>query len=120
MRDTYRAIEYWKQAADPGAAPDDVEHRFERRRLHASVMLDGMLRIDGVIDPEGSSIFVTALRSITDSQQLDAEDTRTPAPRRADALTDICGFCLENADTPGHRCLPAAGFGGRVLGVAPG
>ena len=100
MKDSRRAVDYWKQAADQRAAAAEAGHLHERRRLHVSETLGGMVRIDGELDPEGGQIVRTALRALTDSQQLDSDDKRAPAQRRADALTDICADYLAHADTP--------------------
>ena len=100
MKDSRRTVDYWKQAADQRAAAADAGHLHKRRRLHVSETLGGMVRIDGEFDPEGGQIVLTALRALTDSQQLDSDDVRAPAQRRADALTDICADYLEYADTP--------------------
>lgn len=100
MKDSRRTVDYWKQAADQRAAAAEAGHLHQRRRLHVSETLGGMVRIDGEFDPEGGQIVLTALRAITDSQQLDSDDKRAPAQRRADAMTDICADYLEHADTP--------------------
>lgn len=100
MNDSRRAVGYWKQAADQRAAATEAGHLHERRRLHVSHTLGGMVRIDGEFDPEGGQIVLTALQSLTDPQQLDSDDTRAPAQRRADAMTEICADYLEHADTP--------------------
>ena len=98
--DARRAIDYWKQAADQQAAAADADHLHGRRRLHVSETLGGMVRIDGEFDPEGGHTVLTALRSLTDPQQLDPEDGRTPPQRRADALVDICSDHLTHTDSP--------------------
>lgn len=100
MKDAYRAIDYWKQAADERAAEGDAGHLFERRSLHVSETLSGMTYMDAGWDPEGGQIVITALRSVTDSQQLDSDDDRRPEQRRADAMTEICGFYLQHMETP--------------------
>jgi hypothetical protein len=100
MKDSRRTVDYWKQAADHRAAASEAGHLHGRRRLHVSETLGGMVRVDGEFDPEGGQIVLTALRALTDSQQLDPDDTRAPAQRRADALTDICSDYLVHATTP--------------------
>src|SRR5919106_2202276 len=66
VRELRYAVEYWRQAAHPTAAEGEAERRFDRRRLHVSPTLDGMVRVDGDLDPETGQTFLTALRSITD------------------------------------------------------
>ncbi len=100
MTDARRAVDYWKQAADQQATAADAEYLYRRRRLHVSETSGGMVRIDGELDPEGGQILLTALRSLTDSQQRDSTDNRLPAQRRADALIDMAADRLTHADTP--------------------
>jgi len=92
------AVAYWKQVADAG----DAERLFERRRLHVSPVLDGMVRIDGDLDPETGETVLTALRAVVDAdvRGSDAGDSRTPAQRRADALGELCRHFLDQADRP--------------------
>lgn len=73
-----------------------------RRRLHTSVTLDGMVRVDGDLDPEAGETVLTALRAVLDSEARSehAADDRAPAQRRADALGEICRGWLERTDRP--------------------
>jgi hypothetical protein len=81
---------------------DGVDALFERRRLHASVTLGGMVRVDGDLDPETGEIVLTALRAVLDgdARSRDGDDRRTPAQRRADAVGEICRQWLDRADRP--------------------
>jgi hypothetical protein len=99
MAHAFRVIEYWKQAADREAAARDAEHLHRRRRLHLSKTLGGMVRVDGELDPEGGEIVLTALHSLTDRANLDPNDTRSAAQRRADALIELCCDHLTHGDT---------------------
>ena len=54
MKDSRRAVDYWKQAADQRAAAAEAGHLHERRRLHVSETLGGMVRIDGELDPKAA------------------------------------------------------------------
>ena len=98
--DARRVTAYWSQAADIEAAETNAEHLYQRRRLHVSQTLGGMVRIDGELDPENGETVLTALRSITDPQNLDDTDTRSPAQKRADALVDLCADHLTHGNTP--------------------
>ena len=71
------------------------------RRLHASVSLLGMVRVDGDLDPETGESLLTALRAVLDAEaRSGAADDRTPAQRRADALGEICRQWLDLAERP--------------------
>jgi hypothetical protein len=41
------AVAQWRETADAERAVEDEERRFDRRRLHLSATLDGMVRVDG-------------------------------------------------------------------------
>jgi hypothetical protein len=96
-----RVVAYWRQAADAQRAAEDEDRRFERRGLHVSPTLDGMVRVDGDLDPETGQTLVTALRAVVDAESRgNSRDPRTPAQRRADALGEICRRWLDSADRP--------------------
>jgi len=95
-----KALDYWRQALEPDAAEVEYEERFVRRRLHASVTLGGMVRVDGDLDPEGGAVVMAALRSLAEPAALDHSDSRTSSQRNADALVDICRDHLDSGDTP--------------------
>jgi hypothetical protein len=59
---------------------------FERRRLHVSRTLDGVAVLDGLLDPEGAEIVLTAI----EHRMADDAVEGTRPMRRADALVGIC------------------------------
>jgi hypothetical protein len=95
-----KAVDYWRSAADPDDSDRLAEVRYHRRWLHVSETLDGMIRIDGMLDPEGGQIVLAATRSLAEPAGLDRSDGRTPAQRRADAMVDICRDHLDHGDAP--------------------
>ncbi len=101
IRDFRHAIAYWRQAADSVAAEEraSLAHRF--RHLYVSPTLDGMVRVDGNLDPECGQTLITALRTVEDAWARDgAEDARTAPQRRADALGELCRRWLDSSDRP--------------------
>jgi hypothetical protein len=62
----------------------------------------GMVRVDGDLDPETGETLLTALAAVrdADARARAADDRRTPAQRRADALGEICRQWLDGADRP--------------------
>ena len=102
VRDLYRALEHWRQAVDPVGAAEDDELRFQRRFLHVSPTLYGMVRVDGELDPEAGQCVITALRTAqdADSRQVSQPDSRSPGQRRADALGEVCRQWMSSADRP--------------------
>jgi hypothetical protein len=95
-----RALAHWRRLADPDGALADAGKAFQRRRLHVSATWQGMVRLDGDLDPESGTVVITALGSLAEPEALDPEDRRTPAQRRADALVEICRRHLDSADRP--------------------
>jgi hypothetical protein len=69
---------------DDGAGRANAQH--ERRRLHVSRTLGGMVALDGLFDPESGEILIGALDAM---KSFATGDPRTPAQRRADALIDL-------------------------------
>jgi len=102
MRDAVRAVEYWKQQAALEAVEEDAQALRERRRLSVSESA-GMVHVDGRLDPVAGQVVITALNSLTDPGNLDAEDTRSAPQRRADALVALCRDHLDHGDLPVQR-----------------
>jgi hypothetical protein len=100
MKDFATAVDLWRQNTDLDAAEQDAQQLRDRRYLNVSPTLGNLVRIDGQLDPEAGQTLLTALRSITDPQQLDPTDTRTPGQRRADALTQLCADHLASGKSP--------------------
>lgn len=92
------ALAHWRRFADPDGALRDADRAFERRRLWASATWEGMVHLDGDLDPESGAVLLTALASLTDPRAPDPAEGRSPAQRRADALTEICRRHLDSSD----------------------
>jgi hypothetical protein len=96
VADLHRVVGHWRERVIADAF--DVR---AGRRLHASVTLGGMVRVDGDLDPEAGEVLLTALAAVMDPGSRSGEqETRTPAQRRADALEEICRSYLGRADRP--------------------
>ena len=102
IRDLKRVVAHWRQAVNHRRAEEDAEHVFQLRRLHVSPTLEGMVRVDGDLDPETGQILITALRSVLDAaeERQPGTDRRTFAQRRDDALGEICRRWLDSTDRP--------------------
>jgi hypothetical protein len=70
----------------PERALRDANDAHDRRALFISPLLDGVFRIDGQLDREGAACLQAALEALLGPRA--ADDTRTPAQRRADALVE--------------------------------
>jgi hypothetical protein len=99
-RELRGAIDYWREAVDRRSATGDAERSRDRRRLHVSPALDGMVRVDGDLDPETGQVVITALRAVVTAASRDAFDRSTTPQRRADALGEICRQWMDGADRP--------------------
>jgi hypothetical protein len=101
IRDLARVCAFWRDRVERDRFPDARERAQARRKLHASPTLDGMVRIDGDLDPVAGESVLVALRAVLDSEARDgAHDERTPAQRRADALGEICRAWLDLGERP--------------------
>jgi hypothetical protein len=80
----------WVQKMDPDDVEARAEVRYIRRRLDVFPAADGMVRVNGDLDPESGSPVIAALGAIVDRELRNGSDQRTPGQRRADALAEIC------------------------------
>jgi hypothetical protein len=60
MNDLGRVTAYWRQAVEREHALEGEDTLRAQRRLHASVSLLGMVRVDGNLDPETGEKLLTA------------------------------------------------------------
>jgi hypothetical protein len=124
VADLRRVVTFWRDrvAQERGAGGEDV--LYAARRLHASVSLGGMIRIDGDLDPANGESLLTALRAVldTDARSGGRDGVRTPAQRRADALGEICRQWLESPERPtvaGERPHLTVTVDAGALGIGP-
>ena len=72
--------------------------RFASRGLSTAVTFGGMVSVSGLLDPEGGEALLAALSSL--ARRTCAEDARTPAQRKADALGQLSRHQLECTGLP--------------------
>jgi len=101
-----RQIAHARHALAPEAAAAAAEQSYTRRRLSVSETFDGTVVLDGVLDPEGGAVLLSALTPL--AGPAGPADTRTAPQRRADALVELCRRRLDAGD------LPDAGGSGRI------
>jgi hypothetical protein len=87
---------------DGGAATDDA--LLARRRWHMSRTLDGMLAVDGFVDPEAALIHETAIRAQMERDYHEG-DVRSAAQRRVDAVTELFRRSLDTGALGNHRAV---------------
>jgi hypothetical protein len=74
------------------------QRRYASRWVMTSSTLDGMVALDGMLDPESGATLTAALHALM-SVQVDGDD-RTTGQRRADALTDLAHRALASGQLP--------------------
>ena len=87
-----------RHVADPDGFFNEAEHDFSRRRLHISLMSDGMHAIDGVLDPECGAAVKRVLDSL--AKPRGQEDDRTGPQRMADALGEAIHHAMDEGRLP--------------------
>jgi len=87
-------------ALDGGMVDDHA--KYARRRLSVSPTIDGLVMIDGVLDPVAGEVVMTALDAVMEQTKC-SDDTRTGSQKRADALTELCRRSLDNAEVGTSR-----------------
>jgi hypothetical protein len=86
------------EVADPDAADQQTQRQHDRRWLWLSPTFEGMVAIDGLLDPEAGETLLTALEPL--ARPTTADDERSAAQRRADALTELARRQLEGGRLP--------------------
>jgi Domain of unknown function (DUF222) len=101
--DTVKAIEYWKQGANPDGADTGAEWLREGRSASIASGWNGEIHLSAIFDPLGGETFRTALSAL--ERELLAADrragtaTRTARQRRVDALVEMARrSCTTPAD----------------------
>jgi hypothetical protein len=87
-----------RHAADPDGFFDEAEENYLRRRLHISLMSDGMHLIDGILDPECGAALRSALEAL--ATQRGPEDERSHSQRMHDALGEMVHHAMDEGRLP--------------------
>src|SRR5664279_929929 len=83
---------------DPTGAEAAAALAHDRRHLSISATFAGAVVLEGVLDPEGGATVLAALMPL--AAPGGADDDRTPAQRRADALVELARRALDGAGLP--------------------
>jgi hypothetical protein len=87
-----------RHIVDPDGFFNEAEADYSRRKLHVSMMADGMHAIDGILDPVGGAALRTALDSL--SKRLGPEDDRDHSQRMADSLVELVHHAMDEGRLP--------------------
>lgn len=88
-------IRHLAHAADPDGSARIAKQMFNRRRMHLSPMLDGMVALDAVLDPEGAATVSAALEPFL--VPSGSSDSRSTPQRRADGLVELARVAMSQA-----------------------
>jgi hypothetical protein len=93
-----RVLGHLQLVADPDSADRARESRQLRRGLWLAPTWDGMVAIDGLLEPEAGQSLLAALEPL--ACPASAQDARSGGQRRADALTELARRALEGGRLP--------------------
>jgi hypothetical protein len=93
-----RVIGHLQLAADPDGAEAKAERHHQRRGLWLAPTLEGMVALDGLLEPEAGQTLLAALEPL--ARPASAADDRSGGQRRADALAELARRALEGGRLP--------------------
>jgi hypothetical protein len=93
-----RLVAHLAVVADPDAAEAQSQRQHGRRGLWVSPTLEGMVAVDGLLEAEAGATLLAALAPL--AHPTSAEDDRSGAQRRADALVELARRTLESGRLP--------------------
>jgi hypothetical protein len=93
-----RLLGHLLQLADPNSADRDRERRHARRGLWLAPTFEGMVAVDGLLEPEAGQTLLAALEPL--ARPADAHDSRSGSQRQADALCELARRHLEAGRLP--------------------
>jgi hypothetical protein len=93
-----RVLGHLRQVADPDREQDRVERRHQQRGVWLTPTWEGMVALNGWLEPEAGQTLIAALEPL--ARPTTADDTRTGGQRTADALTELARRQLEGGRLP--------------------
>jgi Domain of unknown function (DUF222)/HNH endonuclease len=93
-----RLLGHLLQLADPDGAERDRERRHARRGVWLAPTFEGMVAVDGLLEPEAGQTLLAALEPL--ARPADAHDARSGSQRNADALAELARRHLEGGRLP--------------------
>jgi hypothetical protein len=93
-----QAVAHLRLVADPEGADRRAERQQEQRGLWLSTTWEGMVAVNGLLDPEAGQTLQAALEPL--ARPANADDPRSGGQRRADALTELARRQLEGGRLP--------------------
>jgi Domain of unknown function (DUF222)/HNH endonuclease len=93
-----QAITHLRLVADPDGADAQAERQHQRRGLWLAATWEGMVALQGLLDPEAGQTLAAALEPL--ARPATAQDDRSGSQRRADALAELARRHLEGGRLP--------------------
>jgi hypothetical protein len=93
-----RVLGHLQLVADPEGANRDTERRHQRRGFWLAATWEGMVAVEGLLEPEAGQLVAAALEPL--ARPADAEDARSGGQRQADALAELARRSLEVGRLP--------------------
>jgi hypothetical protein len=93
-----RVLAHLRAVADPDGAEEEQQRRWDRRGLWLAPTWEGMLAVEGLLDPEAGQTLLAALEPL--ARPASADDDRSGWQRNADALTELARRGLEAGRLP--------------------
>src|SRR5215211_2013892 len=92
-----QVVAHLREVIDPDTT-SQAERRHARRGLWLAPTLEGMVALDGLLEPEAGQTLLAALEPL--ARPASAADDRTGGQRRADALAELARRQLEGGRLP--------------------
>ena len=93
-----RVVAHLRLVADPDGADHQAERRHQQRGLWLASTWEGMVAVNGLLDPEAGQTLLAALEPL--ARPTGADDDRSGGQRRADALAELARRTLEAGRLP--------------------
>src|SRR5215216_43790 len=93
-----QALAHLREVIDPDTSASRAERRHARRGLWLSATLEGMVALDGRLEPEAGQTLLAALEPL--ARPASAAYDRSGGQRRADALAELARRALEGGRLP--------------------
>jgi Domain of unknown function (DUF222) len=93
-----RVLGHLRLVADPDHQQSRAEVRHGRRGLWLAPTWEGMVAVDGLLEPEAGQTLLAALAPL--ARPTSAQDLRSGGQRRADALAELARRSLEGGRLP--------------------
>jgi Domain of unknown function (DUF222) len=93
-----RVVDHLRQVADPDAAEQQQQRRFDRRGVWLAPTWEGTVALGGHLDPEAGQTLLAALEPL--ARPTSVQDDRNGWQRNADALAELARRSLEAGSLP--------------------